>query len=171
MCNSMNIGTDRNSCWAPTGPICAISSSMEPSWITDVQQHGHWPIMHSDFCGCCNSSTAGLICSISSSMEPSWPIGFWWFAFPNQRCRWGSSKFRLLVWVYLWWSYRVNSLWPSDIIWCHRSGSTLTQVMACCLMAPSHYLKPCWSLVRFWCIHLRAISQEMHLMCIWKLLI
>ena len=34
----------------------------------------------------------------------------------------------------------VNSLWPSDATWRHRSGWTLTQVMACCLMAPSHYL-------------------------------
>ena len=28
----------------------------------------------------------------------------------------------------------------SDAIWQQRSGSTLAQVMACCLMAPSHYL-------------------------------
>ena len=33
-----------------------------------------------------------------------------------------------------------NSLRPSDAIWQHSSGSTLVQVMACCLMAPSHYL-------------------------------
>ena len=26
-----------------------------------------------------------------------------------------------------------NSLWPSDAIWRHRSGSTLAHVMACCL--------------------------------------
>ena len=38
----------------------------------------------------------------------------------------------------------VNSVWPRDAIWRHRSGSTLTQVMACCLMAPSHYLNQCW---------------------------
>ena len=38
----------------------------------------------------------------------------------------------------------VNSLWPSDAIWRHRSGSTLAQVMACCLTAPSHYLNQCW---------------------------
>ena len=31
-----------------------------------------------------------------------------------------------------------NSLWLSDAIWWHRSGSTLAKVMACCLMAPSH---------------------------------
>ena len=29
-------------------------------------------------------------------------------------------------------------LWPSDAIWWHRSGSTLVQLMACCLMAPNH---------------------------------
>ena len=51
----------------------------------------------------------------------------------------------------------VNSLWLSDIIWWHRSRSTLAQVMACCLMAPCPYLNHCW-LIRN--IHLRAISQE-----------
>ena len=33
-----------------------------------------------------------------------------------------------------------NSLWP-------RSGSTLAQVMACCLMAPSHYQNRCWLII------------------------
>ena len=37
----------------------------------------------------------------------------------------------------------VNSLWPSDAKRRHRSGSTLAQVMACCLTAPSHYLSQC----------------------------
>ena len=37
----------------------------------------------------------------------------------------------------------VNSLSPSDAIWRQRSGSTLAQVMACCLTAPSHYLNQC----------------------------
>ena len=36
-----------------------------------------------------------------------------------------------------------TSLWPSDSIWRHKSGSTLAQVMASCLMAPSHYLNQC----------------------------
>ena len=36
-----------------------------------------------------------------------------------------------------------DSLWPSDTIWRQRSGSTLAQVMACCLTAPSHYLNQC----------------------------
>ena len=41
----------------------------------------------------------------------------------------------------------VNSLWPSDTIWWHKSGSTLAQVMACCLTAPSHYLNQCWLII------------------------
>ena len=46
--------------------------------------------------------------------------------------------------IYITWPRSVNSLWPSDTIWRQRSGSTLAQVMACCLMAPSHYLNQCW---------------------------
>ena len=56
-----------------------------------------------------------------------------------------------------------NSLGPSDTIWRQRFGSTLAQVMACCLTAPSHY--GAWnnvdlSSVRSRIIHLRASSQE-----------
>ena len=40
-----------------------------------------------------------------------------------------------------------NSLWPCDTKWQHRSGSTLAQVMACCLTAPSHYLNQCWLII------------------------
>ena len=57
----------------------------------------------------------------------------------------------------------VHSLWPSDTIWRHRIGSTLAQVMVCCLMAPSHYLNQCWLIilkVQVQDNHLRAISQE-----------
>ena len=41
----------------------------------------------------------------------------------------------------------INLLWPNYAIWRQRSGSTLPQVMACCLMAPSHYLNQCWLLI------------------------
>ena len=44
-------------------------------------------------------------------------------------------------------SKEVNPLWPSDAIWQRRSGSTLAQVMACCLTAPSHYLNQCWLII------------------------
>ena len=38
----------------------------------------------------------------------------------------------------------LNSLWPNDAIWRHRSRSTQAQVMAWCRQAPSHYLNQCW---------------------------
>ena len=41
----------------------------------------------------------------------------------------------------------INPLRPSDAIWRKRSGSTLAQVMVCCLMAPSHYLNQCWLII------------------------
>ena len=41
----------------------------------------------------------------------------------------------------------INSLWLSDTRWRQRSGSTLIQVMACCLTAPSHYLNQCWLII------------------------
>ena len=41
---------------------------------------------------------------------------------------------------------RINSTWPNADIWWHKSESILAQVMACCLMAPSHYLNQCWFL-------------------------
>ena len=41
----------------------------------------------------------------------------------------------------------VNSLWPSDLIYL-RSWSTLIQVMAYCLIAPSHYLNQCWLTIK-----------------------
>ena len=40
-----------------------------------------------------------------------------------------------------------NSLGPSDAIWWQKTGSTLAQVMACCLTAPSHYLNQCWLII------------------------
>ena len=54
----------------------------------------------------------------------------------------------------------VNSLEPSGTIWRYRSGSTLAQLLACCLMVPSHYLKQCWLIINEiqW-QHLGASSQ------------
>ena len=38
----------------------------------------------------------------------------------------------------------IKSLRPCDATWRHRSGSTLAQVMACCLSAPSRCQNQCW---------------------------
>ena len=55
----------------------------------------------------------------------------------------------------------VNSLGPSDATWWQRSGSPSAQIMACCLMAPSHYLNQFWLIIsKVEWHHLRASSQE-----------
>ena len=51
------------------------------------------------------------------------------------------------MWLFthaLYLSWYLNSLWPSDAIWRHRSGSTLAQIMACSLTAPNHYRNQFW---------------------------
>ena len=57
-------------------------------------------------------------------------------------------------WFQFWFS-----LGPSDAIWRQQTGSTLAQVMAFCLAAPSHYLNLIkLSSVRYSDMLLRAIS-------------
>ena len=58
---------------------------------------------------------------------------------------------------------KVNSLLLSDAKWQHRSGSTLAQVMACCLKAPSHYLNQCWHIICrvLWHSPKRHCTEEM----------
>ena len=41
----------------------------------------------------------------------------------------------------------INTYWPSNVIWRYISGSKLTQVMAYCLMPPSHYLNQRWLII------------------------
>ena len=38
----------------------------------------------------------------------------------------------------------LKSLWPSNAIWRHIYRAALPRAMACCLTAPSHYLKQRW---------------------------
>ena len=62
-----------------------------------------------------------------------------------------------------------NSLWPSDAFWWHRSWSTLAQVMACCMTAPSNYLNHSWlSSLRFCGIHMGLISLEILTISMYK---
>ena len=41
----------------------------------------------------------------------------------------------------------ISSLWPSDTIWRHRSGSTLAQVMNWCLTGTRHYMRQRWIII------------------------
>ena len=85
------------------------------------------------------------------------------------------SKWGSLIWMQLhidvinlspeagphWHHLYINWLRPSDAKWLHRSGSTLVQVLAFCLMAPSHYLKQCWLIkIRSSDIHLRVLIHQ-----------
>ena len=72
----------------------------------------------------------------------------------------GPIRLHLTRWEL--WGQWVNSLWPSDAIWRQRSGTTLAQVMDCCLTAASHYLNQCWLIIKkvLWRIHFRVLSQE-----------
>ena len=56
----------------------------------------------------------------------------------KQCCLVKSSPIKLTFCSYL------ASMWLSNAAWRHRSGSTLAQVMACCLAAPRHYLYQSW---------------------------
>ena len=60
--------------------------------------------------------------------------------------RYRDRKDRHNVSIYNVWLH-FNSLWLSDAIWRQGSGSTLAQVMACCLTAPSHYLNQSWLII------------------------
>ena len=48
----------------------------------------------------------------------------------------------------------MSPLWPSDAIWQHKSRSTLAQVMAYHLTAPSNNLNQCWHLISMVLWHL-----------------
>ena len=73
-----------------------------------------------------------------------------------------QSKVEIILHCFVWlWSYislsvhsyngffmSFNSLWSSDTIWQHNSGSTFAQVMVCCLMVPRHYLNQYWLIMK-----------------------
>ena len=61
--------------------------------------------------------------------------------------------------------YLINSLthwWPSDTISHYRYGSTLVQVMACCLTAPSHYLNQWYLLAYSWSKFTENVADITH---------
>ena len=65
-----------------------------------------------------------------------------WFKIHKFLCK----KMNMKMWSPKWlpFCFSCNSLWPGSTIWWHGTRSTLAQVMAWCLTAPSHYLNQCW---------------------------
>ena len=57
---------------------------------------------------------------------------------------------------------KIKSLWLCDAICQHRSGSTLAQVMAGCLTAPSLHLNWCWVITKGPLWHLSDGSFTLH---------
>ena len=63
----------------------------------------------------------------------------WWFhCFLLPANISGDKGFYLALFVFT--RRKASAPLPSDIIWIHKTWSTLVQVMAWCLMAPSHFL-------------------------------
>ena len=82
----------------------------------------------------------------------SWPLWFAWIHayFWNKVTHPGSyicTRLLLPSHSCQMIDFPFNSLWPGDAIWSHGTRSTLAQVMACCLTAPSHYLNQCWLII------------------------
>ena len=70
----------------------------------------------------------------------------------DNNCQWAHLSGK-------WLSF--NSVWPKDAIWCQWSWSILTQVMACCLTALSHYMNQ-------YCLTINMVLDSPHkgpLMC------
>ena len=81
-----------------------------------------------------------------------------WFSANQVRTHY-LNQWWLIYW-HIYGSLSLNELKPSDAIWRHRTGSALAQVMACCLVASSHYENQFWLIISevFWCSS-EAVSQ------------
>ena len=67
-----------------------------------------------------------------------------------------QGRMHIEIWLWPYDCKFVKSLWPSEAILRHKTVSTLVQVMACCLTAPSHYLN-----LGFCVIHPRELQHEL----------
>ena len=84
------------------------------------------------------------------NMEPD--FGLTWHGLVRNRRQaiiWANNGLKLLTHICVIRPQGFNLFWPSDIlsVWQQGSRSTLAQIMACCLTAPSHYLHQCWLMI------------------------
>ena len=105
-------------------------------------------------------NTTRLLSNIWWNSARSWVWGISWCYIYSRKIRRNENVINALKQNVLDMYTHVNSLWHSDAIWQLRSGSTLAQLMVCCLTAPSHYLNQCWLINWLRGMHLRASSQE-----------
>ena len=116
--------------------LIAISSTSISRWETswcDIMMDQSWQVTnrcHHDGCRC-----PSVILVPGHQQPPCW-----------LNCGYTNTWF-ILCNIYIYHITAINSLWYSEVIWRQGSRSTLAQVMACCLMAPSHYLNQCWLMI------------------------
>ena len=120
---------EEKKCWCSSDfAVKGLRFLLEDAAELITKPHGRWL--------CVSLKHWGL-----SMMADLWQTTFERYCFNEDVC--------ILIWISLkfgpWGP--INWLRPSDAIWWHRSGSTLAQVMACCLTAPSHYLNECWQFI------------------------
>ena len=103
-------------------------------------QHAHW----------CLQTQSCCIAILLLINDIKWPIR----SDGNLRWLWVQPKGMCLHWEWLWNSHPMNIAWDNrkselydDCVIDHKIRSTLAQVMACSLMAPSHYLNQCWHMI------------------------
>ena len=112
------------------------------SWLSWVKTMGF-----EEFCSVNIVSADGLAEPEAMTRFQIMMMMICWQVLANERRRYICNGFS--HWLRPCWNIeiesRLNSLGPtSDAIWHQRSGSALAQVMASCLMVPSHYLTQCW---------------------------
>ena len=99
----------------------------------------------------CYSTGCMQLCGVLVQYETV-EIHFWPFEeIPRVRLRFGNNRHSVIV-CGAWF----NSMRPSDAIRRHGPASTMFQVMAWCLTAPSHYPNECWLIVRWNITHIVA---------------
>ena len=137
--------------WGPPG---TVSPRWAPCWSHEPCYQGcvEFPHLYSANHTAAEQSIAGRQSGhVSYPTEGPTATGLWlWSSLSHQRLwsyRNGTCCSGDNCCNYLTDTHPLNSLWPSDATWRHGSGSTLAQVMACCLTAPSHYLNQCWLII------------------------
>ena len=89
----------------------------------------------------------------------------WFWSIHTNICQTGSRQFLFVSDLDSRTTFRYSTDIWFDVIWQHRSGSTLVQVMVSCLTASSHYLNHCWILYSkiLW-----KVDQANRLKMLWK---
>ena len=102
-----------------------------------------------------------LLFSGVSELTASWsPLGCAWFSISNRWHEKQMIKIGRIKTCRL--NRKINTLAPCNTILYFETWSALVQIMACCLMAPIHYLNQCWLIINvsfYWRTFWRKCSK------------